>query len=107
MTLLCRLVLVKHSGKGLVQNGYPDVKMFNTLYWLFFISFVCFSYGIFPLSQQLQGGFPENSVKGQLCMKIDFDLDKMNVNQRILTFMYQIVLGYSQFRYTKMMNDYA
>ena len=90
-----------------MHNGYPDLNMFNTLYWLFFISFVCFSYGIFPLSQQLQGGFPENSVKGQLCMKIDFDLDKMNVKQRILTFIYQIVLGYSQFRYTKMMNDYA
>ena len=74
---------MKFSDRGLVQNGYTNLKLINSLFWVVDIAFVVHSYGTFPLSQQLKGGFPENSIKGQICMKLDFQLDKNNVKYRV------------------------
>ena len=72
-------ILVKFSGRGLVFNGYPNLKLFNKLFWLFFITIVTYSYVVFPLAHQLKGEFPKNSTKGQICLRLDFRNEEMNL----------------------------
>ena len=53
-----------------------------------FVLHICdvgfFSSVIFPLPQIIQGGFPGNSIKGQIWLKENFPINDANSKQRIL-----------------------
>ena len=77
---------MKYTDRGLVVNGSPNLELFTSLYWLLWIASVCLDYTTFPLTEQLNGNFPQNSVKGQICMKMDFHYtEKGNIKHRILS----------------------
>ena len=98
---------MKYADRGLVYNGYPNVKLLNYLYWISLLTYVSYSYGVFPLSQQLRGEFPQNSIKGQICMKIDFQLDEMNTKHRVKTFTMPTLATIFAFLFMKTINDYV
>ena len=100
-----RFVLVKYSDRGLIQNGELNLKLFNSLHWVVFFTLSSISFGVFPLSKQMKGRFPENSIKGQICMKIDFELDETNIKQRIYTFIIPLVLTIFLVRFSKSMKN--
>ena len=87
-----RFILVKYSERGLVYKGQPNLQLLNILFWVFFTTMVTYGYRVFPLSQQLKGEFPQNSIKGQICLKNDFSLDEMNSKQRVNMIMFPLVI---------------
>ena len=89
------------------MNGIPKLKLLNCLNWLLFMTMAAFSYGVFPLSYQLKDNFPGNSIKGQICMKIEFKLGEENVKQRILGFVSPCVFFVFLLRFKKYCNDYV
>ena len=98
---------MKYSDRGLVHKGDVDHKTFNFLHWVAFFSLSSIAFGVFPLSKQLKGRFPENSIKGQICMKIDFELDNTNIKQRVYTFIIPLVLTIFLIRFNKTMKSYV
>ena len=65
------------------------------------------SFGIFPLSQQLKGSFPENSIKGQICMKLDFQLDKVNTTHRLSNLVVPTLMLVFHLRQRKSIKEYV
>ena len=59
-----RFILVKFA-EGFVQNGYPNLKLFDFLYWIVLLIMISNNCFYFPKSKQLQNGFPQNSIKGK------------------------------------------
>ena len=102
-----RSILVVYAHRGLVQNGYPNLKLFNCLHWLFFSTMVSYNFGVFPLSHLLKGNFPGNSSKGQICMKLDLQLGEMNNKQRFYGIFGSLLLLLFIFRFWKYCTDYV
>ena len=104
---ISRFILVKYSDRGLVANGQTNLKLFNKLYWIFLVTAIAYSYGVFPFAQQVRGGFPGNSPKGQICLKMNFQLGETNLKQRIAQLIGQAVLGILRFRFMKIITRYV
>ena len=105
--LSTRFILVKYADRGLVYNGYPNMKFFNYLYWISLIIFFTYLYGIFPISRVLAGNFPRNSINGQFCMKIEFHMDEMNTKQTCYALIGPALIEIFSFLFMKQMTDYA
>ena len=101
-----RYILVKYSDRGLVQNGKVDHKLLSSLHWVTFFALSTISYVIFPLSKHLHGGYPLNSIKGQICTKIDFEIDVTNTQQRVYVFIIPLVLTIFNLRFIKIMRNH-
>ena len=71
---LFRCILIVYSHRGLVLNGYPNLKLFISIHWIYFATMIAYDFGVYPLSHMLKADFPHNSIKGQICMKLDFEL---------------------------------
>ena len=89
------------------MKGETNLGLFNTLFWVFLCTGVTYSYGVFPLSHQLRGGFPGNSTKGQICLRSNLQLGEMNLKQRIAEFAGQIVMGFLRYRFMAMVTRYV
>ena len=98
-TLLSRFVLVKYADRGLVQNGSPNLTLFIHLHWLVFFIFTAMCYIGFPLTKQIKGDFPENTIKGQICMKMEFTLDQTNLRQRIMNLIFPLIMISTNMRF--------
>jgi hypothetical protein len=68
---------------------------------------VIYGYISFPISQLLKGDFPQKSSKGQICMKIDFQVDQMNQQQRMTSFILPLAVAIFRYRFMKKINDYV
>ena len=101
-----RFILVRFSDRGLVLKGSPDLKLFNCLYWISFFTLTFNGYFIFPLSKQLQKNFPENSIKGQICTKIDFQSEQINSKQRLLGFIAPLLMTSFNLRFKHNVSKY-
>jgi hypothetical protein len=102
-----RYIYVIYASRGLVIKGELNLQLLHILYWVILATLICFSFVVFPFSQQLSGGFPANSIKGQICLRINFDMDVMNVKQRIISFMSPLVKGIFSLRFLVIMRKYA
>ena len=102
-----RCILVLYSHRGLVKNGYPNLKLFNNLHWIFITTMVSFNIGVFPLSHILKDNFPGNSIKGQICMKLDFQLGEMNNKQRFYGFIGPAIFCVFTFRFWRNCKAYV
>ena len=89
------------------MNGYPNLKLFNHLYWLSLLTLVINGYILFPFSKQLEDNFPQNSIKGQICTKIDFQMDQTNGTQRLLSFIFPCIFAIFNFRHKRSMLTYS
>ena len=89
------------------MNGYPNLKLFNHLYWLSFLTLLINGYILFPLSKQLEENFPQNSIKGQICTKIHFQPDQKNLVQRLMSFIWPCILGIFNFKFKRSMLTYS
>ena len=98
---------MKFSDRGLVLNGYPNLKVFNYLYWLSFLTLTVNGYLIFPLSKQLKENFPENSTKGQICTRIDFNMDETNLKQRVFVFLLPMLYSVFNLKFKKDVSKYV
>ena len=107
MPSICRCILVLYSHRGLVKNGYPNLKLFNSLHWIFIVFMVCFNIGVFPLSHILKDMFPGNSIKGQICMKLEFQLGEMNNKQRFFMFIGPVIFFVFKFRFGRNCKAYV
>ena len=65
------------------------------------------SYGVFPLAKQLKESFPQNSIKGQICMKIDFQIDEAYWKQRVFTLIAPAVMLIFNWRFKESLLDYT
>ena len=101
---LFRFILVRFSDRGLVLKGSPYLKLFNCLYWISFWTMTFNGYFIFPLSKQLQKDFPQNSIKGQICTKIDFH--SRNSKQRIFGFILPLVMTIFNLKFKNNISKY-
>ena len=88
------------------MKGSPYLKLCNLLYWISFLTMTFNGYFFFPLSKQLQGGFPQNSIKGQICTKIDFHSEQMNSKQRIFGFFIPLVMTIFNLRFNHNISKY-
>ena len=94
-----RHVLVKYAERGLVHNGYPNLTLFNHLHWLIFIIFIPVCYVTFPLAKQMEGNFPENTIKGQICMNMEFPIGQTNLKQRMMSLMYPLIMTITNIKF--------
>ena len=89
-----RYILVKFADRGLVNGGYPNLKLSETLTLVIYVSYVTCLYGIFPFSHQIKDHFPAESRKGQLCMQLDFvpneNYTKHRIKQAVFPFLVMI-----------------
>ena len=98
---------MKFSDRGLVLNGYPNLKIFNYLYWLSFLTLTINAFLIFPLSKLLKENFPENSAKGQVCSRIEFHMDETNLQQRLFIFLTPMLMTIFNLRFKKVVLSYT
>ena len=101
-----RYVFVKFADRGLVVNGTPNLSLLNKVGWIQYVFMVCIFYGQFPFQNQIRPNFPENSIKGQICMKLDFDLDGNNEKLRVLGF-YPIIAVYFTIKFQNSINRFV
>ena len=92
---------------AIINIGYPNLKLFNSLHWIFIVSMISFHIGVFPLSHILKDNFPGNSIKGQICMKLDFQLGEMNNKQRFFGFIGPVIFFVFPFRFGRNCNAYV
>ena len=90
---------MKYADRGLVENGSPNLTLFNHLHWLVFFIFTAMCYIVFPLTKQMKGDFPENTIKGQICMKMEFTLDQTNLRQRIVNLIFPLIMISTNMRF--------
>ena len=62
---------------------------------------LAYMFGVYPLSHLLKADFPQNSIKGQICLKLDFELGEMNVKQRFFGFIGPLLVLVFLFRMWK------
>ena len=98
---------MRYADRGLVVNGYPNLVLFNQLHWLIFGTMISYSYGVFPLVKQLKEDFPQNCIKGQICMKIDFQIDETNLKQRVVGIIAPMVILSFNWRFKKSLSSYT
>ena len=103
---LFRCILIVYSHRGLVLNGYPNLKLFISIHWIYFATMIAYDFGVYPLSHMLKADFPQNSIKGQICMKQEFKLGEMNIKQRFFGFIGPLLLFVFMFRMWKYSTDY-
>ena len=71
------------------------------------MTMVSFNMGVFPLSHILKGKFPGNSIKGQICMKLDFQLGEMNNKQRFFMLIGPVIFFVFTFRFGRNCKAYV
>ena len=67
-SFIFRTFLVLYIDRGLVLQGKPNLKLFNQLYWVAFLSYFAMTTFIMPGSHIIRGQFPEATKKGQICL---------------------------------------
>ena len=77
-SFLWRSFLILH-GHGFIRNGQPNLKLFSQLYWLITLSFIVLSLSV-DQPMYLKGKFPQDSVRGTICLLIPVDNDTHKIN---------------------------
>ena len=96
---------MKHASRGLVLNGYSNLKMFNFLFWIIIIAFFLIAYGMFPFPNLVKQDFSE-STHGQFCMMLKPQWEDRTVQMNIITFMLIFVQIYFSLRFLMNIKKY-
>ena len=75
---------MKHASHGLLVNGYPNLKIFNFLFWVMISTFFLVGYGTFSVPHFIKQNFSE-AVEGQICMKLDLNWEESTIKIKIMT----------------------
>ena len=94
-----RHVVVIYADRGLVHKGQPNLTLFNHLHWLVFFIFTLICYVAFPFANQVEGNFPENTIKGQICMNLEFPMERTNLKQRMITLICPLIMTITNIKF--------
>ena len=73
---------------------------------MFFI-FTTSCYVVFPLTKQIQEDFPENNIKGQICLRMEFTMDKTNLKQRIAGLIFPVLMTIFTWRFKNILTSFV
>ena len=75
---------MKHSHRGLVMNGYPNLRIFNFIFWVVTGIFFLMGYGTFPLSNLIKRDLFK-TVKGQFCMNLRLNWEETTIKVKLIS----------------------
>ena len=88
-----------YADRGLVHKGHPNLTLFNHLHWLVFFISTPICYVAFPLTKQVEDNFPENTIKGQLCMNLEFPIERTNLKQRMMSLICPLIMTITNIKF--------
>ena len=80
-------------------SGQPNLTLFNHLHWLVFFISTPICYVAFPLTKQVEDNYPENTTKGQLCMNLEFPIERTNLKQRMMSLICPLIMTITNIKF--------
>ena len=79
--ILFRFFLIVHADKGFVKSGVYNSGILKNCFIIYTVFFVIYSYLPWIAATALEENYPENTVKGRICLGLRLDWDKDNTKE--------------------------
>ena len=104
--IVFRMVLIRFPQRGLVNQGQPNLRLFNQLFWVILVPYCCIGIVMFPINSIIRGTFP-NGFRAKICLSqpvFEENIVAQNIVPMISQFLWSIFSWYSTYKINRHLN---